>query len=164
MSQAVNIGIDEKDRKDIAEGLSRLLADTFTLYLNTHKFHWNVTGPLFQTLHGMFETQYQQLWEAVDEIAERIRALGIYAPGGYSDFAKLTSVREAQGIPSAHDMIRQLVDGHEIVIRTARVLIPSVDKVHDEATLDLLTERTREHEKTAWMLRSLLEQQPTMTL
>jgi starvation-inducible DNA-binding protein len=164
MSQAMNIGIDEKDRQEIANGLSRLLADTFTLYLNTHKFHWNVTGPLFQTLHSMFETEYQQLWEAVDVIAERIRALGVYAPGGYSDFAKLTSVHEAEGVPSAHDMIGQLVDGHETVIRTARVLIPSVDKVNDEATLDLLTERTREHEKTAWMLRSLLDQQPSMTI
>lgn len=164
MSQTLNIGIDEKDRLQIADGLSRLLADTFSLYLKTHAFHWNVTGPLFQTLHGMFETEYNQLWDAIDVIAERIRALGFPAPSGYGTLTRLTSIREEGGVPNATEMVRQLVDGHETVIRTARQMIPLVDKVNDEATLDLLTERTREHEKTAWMLRSQLEAQPSMSM
>ena len=155
--QAVNIGISESDRKEIADGLSRLLADTYTLYLKTHNFHWNVTGPMFQMLHTMFETQYTELSTAVDEIAERIRALGFYAPGSYKQYATLTSIKEAEGVPNANEMIRQLVDGQEAVVRTARSIIPAVDRASDEATTDLLTVRMQSHEKTAWMLRSLLE-------
>lgn len=155
--QTVNIGINEADRKEIAEGLSRLLADTYTLYLKTHNFHWNVTGPMFQTLHTMFETQYTELALAVDDIAERIRALGHFAPGSYAEYAKLATVKEAQGVPTAVEMIRQLVEGQETVVRTARALIPAVDRASDEASTDLLTIRMQYHEKTAWMLRSLLE-------
>ena len=155
--QAVNIGISESDRKEIADGLSRLLADTYTLYLKTHNFHWNVTGPMFQTLHTMFETQYTELSTAVDEIAERIRALSFYAPGSYKQYALLTSIKEAEGVPNANEMIRQLVDGQEAVVRTARSIIPAVDRASDEATTDLLTVRMQNHEKTAWMLRSMLE-------
>jgi starvation-inducible DNA-binding protein len=155
--QTVNIGISEGDRKEIADGLSRLLADTYTLYLKTHNFHWNVTGPMFQTLHTMFETQYTELALAVDEIAERIRALGFFAPGSYAEYSKLATVKEAQGVPAAVDMIRQLVEGQETVVRTARALIPAVDRAADEASTDLLTVRMQYHEKTAWMLRSLLE-------
>jgi starvation-inducible DNA-binding protein len=153
----INIGLDEKEREAIAAGLSRLLADTYTLYLKTHNFHWNVTGPMFQTLHTMFMTQYTELWQSVDEIAERIRALGFPAPGSYSAFSKLTSVPEADGVPAAGEMIRQLVAGHETVVRTARELFPLVDEAHDEPSADLLTQRMQVHEKTAWMLRSLLE-------
>jgi starvation-inducible DNA-binding protein len=154
----VNIGIDESARKEIADGLSRLLADTYTLYLKTHNFHWNVTGPMFQTLHLMFEQQYTELATAVDLIAERIRALGFPAPGSYSDYARLSSIPEATGVPKAEDMIRQLVEGQEAVARTARSVFPLVDKVNDEPTADLLTQRLQVHEKAAWMLRSLLEQ------
>ncbi|HVG95042.1 MAG TPA: Dps family protein [Planctomycetota bacterium] len=154
---AIDIGIDEKDRQKIAGGLGRLLADTYTLYLKTHNFHWNVTGPMFQTLHLMFETQYNELALAVDLIAERIRALGSPAPGTYADFVKLASIRETRGVPKATDMIRSLVEGQEAVVRTARSLFPAVEKAHDEATADLLTQRIQLHEKTAWMLRSLLE-------
>jgi starvation-inducible DNA-binding protein len=154
----INIGIEEADRKAIAEGLSRLLADTYTLYLKTHNFHWNVTGPMFQTLHLMFEQQYNELALAVDLVAERIRALGFPAPGSYSDYARLSSIPEATGVPKAEDMIRQLVEGQETVARTAREIFPLVDKVSDEPTADLLTQRLQVHEKTAWMLRSLLEQ------
>jgi starvation-inducible DNA-binding protein len=153
----VNIGITEEDRKAIADGLSRLLADTYTLYLKTHNFHWNVTGPMFQTLHLMFEQQYNELALAVDLVAERIRALGFPAPGSYSDYARLSSIQEATGVPKAEDMIRQLVEGQETVARTARELFSLVDKVSDEPTADLLTQRLQVHEKTAWMLRSLLE-------
>ncbi|MCM2549883.1 Dps family protein [Burkholderia glumae] len=153
----INIGISDKDRKKIADGLSRLLADTFSLYLKTHYFHWNVTGPMFNTLHLMFEEQYNELWLAVDSIAERIRTLGVVAPGTYGDFAKLTSVPEASGVPVAEDMIRQLVEGHETVVRTARALFPDADSAGDEPTADLLTQRLQTHEKTAWMLRSLLQ-------
>jgi starvation-inducible DNA-binding protein len=153
----INIGLDENQREMIAAGLSRLLADTYTLYLKTHNFHWNVTGPMFQTLHTMFMTQYMELWQSVDLIAERIRALGSPAPGSYSSFAKLTSVPEADGVPSATEMIGQLVEGHETVVRTARELFPMVDAAHDEPSADLLTQRMQVHEKTAWMLRSLLE-------
>jgi starvation-inducible DNA-binding protein len=153
----INIGINEQDRQDIAQGLSKLLADTYTLYLKTHNFHWNVTGPMFQTLHLMFETQYTELALAVDLIAERIRSLGIYAPGTYKQFAALSSIKEEDGVPKAQDMIRLLVEGQEAVVRTARSLYEVVEKANDEATADLLTQRIQLHEKTAWMLRSLLE-------
>lgn len=154
----VNIGIDDENRKQIAEGLSRVLADTYTLYLKTHNFHWNVTGPMFQTLHLMFETQYTELALAVDLIAERIRALGYPAPGTYSDYARLSSIAETSGVPKATDMIRLLVEGQEAVTRTARSIFPVVDQVNDEPTADLLTQRMQVHEKNAWMLRSLLEE------
>jgi starvation-inducible DNA-binding protein len=154
----IDIGIPEDSRKEIAEGLSRLLADTYSLYLKTHNFHWNVTGPMFQTLHLMFETQYNELALAVDLIAERIRALGVPAPGTYSDFAKLSSIPETPGVPKAKEMIRLLVEGQESVARTARSIFPLAEKVNDEPTADLLTQRLQVHEKTAWMLRSLLEE------
>ena len=154
----IDIGIPERDRKAIAAGLSKLAADNFTLYLKTHNFHWNVTGPMFQTLHLMFETQYNELWLASDLIAERIRALGFPAPGSYGEFSKLTVIKDSKGIPKATDMIRELVSGNEAAVRTARALFPLVDKAGDEATADLLTQRIQIHEKTAWMLRSLLEQ------
>lgn len=153
----INIGIAEKDRVAIVEGLSRLLADTYTLYLKTHNFHWNVTGPMFQTLHLLFETEYTELALAVDQIAERIRALGSPAPGSYAEFARLSSIKEAQGVPRAEDMIRELVAGQEAVVRTARAVFPLADAAHDEPTADLLTQRMQVHEKNAWMLRSLLE-------
>ena len=154
----MDIGIKEEDRKKIAEGLSRLLGDTYTLYLKTHNFHWNVTGPMFNTLHLMFEQQYNELALAVDLVAERIRALGFPAPGSYREFAKLTSIKESEGSLSAEEMIRQLVQGQEAVVRTARGIFPQVDKVNDEPSADLLTQRMQVHEKNAWMLRSLLEQ------
>jgi len=154
----VNIGIDDTSRAKIAEGLSRLLADTYTLYLKTHNFHWNVKGPMFQTLHLMFETQYTELALAVDLIAERIRALGYPAPGTYSEYAKLSSIAETPGVPKATDMIQLLVEGQEAVVRTARSIFPVVEEVNDEPTADLLTQRMQVHEKTAWMLRSLLEE------
>ena len=153
----INTGISEQDRSRIVEGLSRLLADTYTLYLKTHNFHWNVTGPMFQTLHLMFETQYTELALAVDLIAERIRALGSPAPGTYAEFARLSSVTEPDGIPPAQHMIEQLMRDQEAVVRTARSIFPVVDQAHDEPTADLLTQRMQVHEKTAWMLRSLLE-------
>ncbi|ABA48630.1 DpsA protein [Burkholderia pseudomallei] len=152
----INIGISDKDRKKIAAGLSRLLADTYTLYLKTHNFHWNVTGPMFNTLHLMFEEQYNELWLAVDLVAERIRTLGVVAPGTYREFAKLSSIPEADGVPAAEEMVRQLVEGHEAVVRTARAIFPDADAASDEPTADLLTQRLQTHEKTAWMLRSLL--------
>ena len=154
----IDIGIPEKDRKAIAAGLSNFAADNFTLYLKTHNFHWNVTGPMFQTLHLMFETQYNELWLASDAIAERIRALGFPAPGSYAEFAKLTAIKESKGVPKALDMIKELVAGNETAVRTARALFPLVEKAGDEATANLLTQRIQIHEKTAWMLRSLLEQ------
>ncbi|AFY68408.1 Ferritin Dps family protein [Thalassoporum mexicanum PCC 7367] len=154
---AINIGISEGDRKDIVEGLSKLLADTYTLYLKTHYFHWNVTGPMFQTLHLMFETQYQELAIAVDDIAERIRVLGYTAPGSYSAYAELSSIAETRDVPEATDMIRLMVEANEAVVRTARQAFPAAEKAADESTVDLLTERMRTHEKTAWMLRSLLQ-------
>ncbi|MGE0735236.1 MAG: Dps family protein [Alphaproteobacteria bacterium] len=157
MAQKIDIGIKDKDRKAIAGGLSHLLADTYTLYLKTHNFHWNVTGPMFNTLHLMFEAQYNELALAVDAIAERIRALGVPAPGSYADFGKLTSIKEAKGVPSATDMIRQLVEGQEAVARTARKIFPIAESANDEPTADLLTQRLQIHEKTAWMLRSMLE-------
>jgi len=153
----IDIGIDEAHRKEIADGLSHLLADTYTLYLKTHNFHWNVTGPMFNTLHLMFETQYTELAAAVDEIAERIRALGLPAPGSYAQYAKLSSVKEAEGVPSAEEMIKQLVEGQEAVVRTARKVFPVAEKAGDEPSADLLTQRMQIHEKTAWMLRSMLE-------
>jgi starvation-inducible DNA-binding protein len=155
--ESIDIGIKAKDREAIAAGLSKLLADTYTLYLQTHNFHWNVTGPMFQTLHLMFETQYNELALAVDQIAERIRALGYRAPGTYGEFANLSSVKEVNGAPKAEDMIRLLVEGQETVVRTARSVFPLVDEAHDEPSADLLTQRMQVHEKTAWMLRSLLE-------
>lgn len=153
----VQIGIDKKDREAIAEGLSRLLADSYTLYLKTHNYHWNVTGPMFNTLHTMFEGQYTELATAVDEIAERIRALGIPAPGSYKQFAELTAIDEAAGSESAEEMIRQLVIGQETIVRTARTAFPAADRANDEPTADLLTQRMQLHEKNAWMLRSMLE-------
>lgn len=153
----IDIGIPENQRTQIVEGLSRLLADTYTLYLKTHNFHWNVTGPMFNTLHLMFMAQYTEMWTAVDLLAERIRSLGAAAPGSYAQFGRLTSIQEADGVPAAMDMVRQLVEGHEAVIRTARSIFPVVGEAGDEATADLLTQRLQLHEKTAWMLRSLLE-------
>lgn len=153
----MDIGISEQDRHSIVDGLSRLLADTYTLYLKTHNFHWNVTGPMFQTLHLMFETQYTELAAAVDVIAERIRALGSFAPGTYGDFARLSTIKEPDGVPNAQEMIRQLMQDQEAIIRTARSMFKAVDQASDEPTADLLTQRMQIHEKTAWMLRSLLE-------
>jgi len=153
----IDIGIADAQRREIANGLSRLLADTYTLYLRTHNFHWNVTGAMFQTLHLMFEAQYTELALAVDLIAERIRALGFPAPGTYAEYAKLSSIKEKAGVPEARAMIRLLVEGQEAVVRTARKIFPVVEAAHDEPSADLLTQRMQVHEKTAWMLRSLLE-------
>ena len=153
----IDIGISDKQRKAISAGLSRLMADSFTLYLKTHNFHWNVTGPMFQTLHLLFETQYTEQWAALDLIAERIRALGHPAPGSYAEYSKLSSINEAKGVPAATKMIAELVSGQEAVVRTARKIFPLVEKANDEPTADLLTQRMQTHEKTAWMLRSLLE-------
>jgi len=152
----IKSGVEEKDRREVAESMSRLLADTYTLYLKTQNFHWNVTGPLFQTLHQMFEQQYLELAGAVDLIAERIRALGFPAPGTYQEFIQLTSIRQEQAAPDAEKMIRSLVEGHETVTLTARETLKIADKSKDEASVDLLSGRLRVHEKTAWMLRSLL--------
>lgn len=157
MKMTPDLGIDAKAREEVAAGLSRLLADTYTLYLKTHNYHWNVTGPMFQTLHLMFETQYTELALAVDLIAERIRALGVRAPGSYAEFGKLTTITEESATPAAQDMIKKLVAGQESVVRTARSIFPVAEAAHDEATVDLLTQRLQLHEKTAWMLRSLLE-------
>jgi starvation-inducible DNA-binding protein len=157
---SINIGINDEDRASIADGLSRLMSDTFTLYLTTHNFHWNVTGPMFNTLHTMFMVQYTELWNAVDPIAERIRSLGHPAPGSYAHFAKATTLRDAPAVPpKALEMVAVLVEGHEAVARTARSLFPLADKAGDEPTADLLTQRLTIHEQTAWMLRSLLEEQ-----
>jgi starvation-inducible DNA-binding protein len=156
MTMPIDIGISDELRQQIGEGLSRLLADTYTVYLKTHNFHWNVTGPMFNTLHLMFETQYNELALAVDLIAERIRALGLPAPGSYAQFAKLTCIQEETGVPAAEEMIRQLVKDQETVVRTARSIFPVVEKANDQPTADLLTQRMQIHEKTAWMLRSLL--------
>ncbi len=157
VSRGIDIGIPEVDRAAIANGLSKVLADTYTLYLQTHNFHWNVTGPMFNTLHLMFETQYLELATAVDLIAERIRALGFPAPGTYGQYARLASIKEVEGVPAAEDMIRTLVKSQEAVVRTARSVFPLIDKAQDEPFADLLTQRMQVHEKTAWMLRSLLE-------
>ena len=155
----INIGISAEDRGAIAGGLSRLLADTYTLYLTTHNFHWNVTGPMFNTLHTMFMTQYTELWTAVDPIAERIRSLGHPAPGSYAAFGQLASIPDVPTTPpKALEMVRILVDGHEAVARTARSIFPLADQAGDEPTADLLTQRLTVHEQTAWMLRSLLEE------
>jgi starvation-inducible DNA-binding protein len=152
----INIGIGEKNRQQIAEGLAKLLADSYTLYLKTHNYHWNVTGPMFNTLHLMFEQQYTELATAVDEIAERIRALGEPAPGSYKAYAKLTSIEEEESVPSAEEMIKQLVRGQEAVARTARSVFPAAEAANDEPTADLLTQRMQVHEKNAWMLRSMV--------
>jgi starvation-inducible DNA-binding protein len=153
----IDIGIESTERVHIAAGLSRVLADTYTLYLTTHNFHWNVTGPMFQTLHLMFETQYNELALAVDLVAERIRALGLFAPGTYGQFAALSSIKEVDGVPKAEEMIRRLVEGHETVARTSREVFRGATAASDQPTCDLLTQRMQVHEKTAWMLRSLLE-------
>ncbi len=155
----INIGIPENDRKTIANGLAKVLADSYTLYLKTHNYHWNVTGPLFNTLHLMFEAQYTELATAVDEIAERIRALGVAAPGSYKAFTKLTEIEEETDVPSAEEMIHQLVIGQETVVRTARTVFKIADSANDEPSADLLTQRMQIHEKNAWMLRSMLEVQ-----
>lgn len=157
MKAKIDIGISERHREEISKGLAHFLADTYTLYLKTHNFHWNVTGPMFQTLHLMFEGQYNELAAAVDEIAERIRALGVKSPGSYQEFLKLTSIKENVSDLSATQMIQELVSGHEAVIRTARGLFSMVNEAHDEPTNDILIQRLRVHEKTAWMLRSMLE-------
>ena len=157
-STAINIGINESDRAKIVDGLSALLADSFTLYMMTHNFHWNVTGPQFNSLHLMFMGQYTEQWNALDFIADRIRALGHPAPGTFAEFAKLTSVKEVSGVPKATDMVRHLVDAQETTARTARKLFPVVEAANDQPTADLLTQRLEIHEKTAWMLRSLLEE------
>ncbi|GAB5519662.1 MAG: Dps family protein [Rhodothermales bacterium] len=153
----INIGIDATTRNDIADGLKKLLADSYALYVKTHNFHWNVEGPMFSTLHVMFEEQYTELAEAIDVIAERIRALGVYAPGSFAQFSELSSIEDETDVPSANDMIRKLVHGQETVVRTARGILPVAGDANDEPTVDLLTERMQIHEKNAWMLRSLLE-------
>ena len=153
----IDTGISPTQRASIAGGLSRLLADTYVLYLKTHSFHWNVEGPMFQTLHQMFMAQYTETWNAIDPIAERIRALGHYAPGSYRQYAKLATVKESEGVPRAEEMIRELIEGQEAVARTARSVLPLADDANDQPTLDLLTQRLDIHEKNAWMLRSLLK-------
>jgi starvation-inducible DNA-binding protein len=153
----INIGIPENQRAKLAEGLSKLLSDSYTLYLMTHNFHWNVTGPMFNTLHTMFMAQYTEQWTALDVIAERIRALGFPAPGTYKEFVKLASIEEVEGTPKAMDMVRHLVAAQEATARTARELFPLTEEANDQPTADLLTQRLDVHEKTAWMLRSLLE-------
>jgi starvation-inducible DNA-binding protein len=158
-SVPIDIGIGESDRREIAAGLSHLLADTFTLYLKTHNFHWNVTGPMFRTLHVMFEEQYNELWTATDLIAERIRSLGVFAPATFKEFSRLATIKEEDGVPQALQMVRQLVDGHETAARTARSVLTTAEGASDAPTADLLTERLQVHEKTAWMLRSLLAEE-----
>jgi starvation-inducible DNA-binding protein len=153
----IDIGIEPRNREQIANALAKVQADTYTLYLKTHNYHWNVTGPMFQTLHLMFEAQYGELWTAVDLVAERIRSLGFPAPGTYRQFAALAAIKEDEGVPRAEEMIRRLVEGHETVARTARTAFKLAEEVHDQVTCDLLTQRMQVHEKTAWMLRSLLE-------
>ena len=155
-ASTIDIGINEENRKKIADGLGHLLADTYTLYLMTHNFHWNVQGPMFNTLHNLFMTQYTELWTALDEIAERIRALDFPAPGTYAAFSKLNSIKVVVGVPSAEDMIAYLTNGHEAAARTARSLFAVVEAASDESSADLLTQRMTVHEKTAWMLRSFL--------
>jgi len=150
-------GISAKDRAAISQGLAKLLADSYVLYLKTHNFHWNVEGPMFQTLHQMFMEQYTEQWNAIDPIAERIRALGHYAPGSYKQYMKLASVKESEGVPKAERMVRELIEGQEAVARTARSVLPLADGANDQPTLDLLTQRLDIHEKNAWMLRSLLK-------
>jgi len=152
----MNTGISAKDRAAIAGGLSRLLADTYLLYLKTHNFHWNVEGPMFQTLHTMFMEQYTEAWNAIDLVAERIRSLGHYAPGTYKEYLKLGSIRETEGVPRAEQMVKHLIDAQEAVVRTARSILPLAERANDQPTLDVLTQRMDVHEKNAWMLRSLL--------
>ena len=156
-STAIHIGISTADRATVSDALSHMMADTYSLYLQTHNFHWNVEGPLFNTLHLMFETQYNELWIAVDAVAERIRSLGFYAPGTYGELTKLSSIEEVSGVPAAMDMLSYLVKGHEAVTRTARIAFQAADKAGDESTADLMTQRLQIHEKTAWMLRSMLK-------
>jgi starvation-inducible DNA-binding protein len=153
---AISIGIAKKDREAVAKHLSKLLADTYSLYLKTHSFHWNVTGPQFNSLHLMFETQYNELWLAADEVAERIRTLDVFAPGSYSQFAKLSSIKEESGVPEWKEMVSQLVEGHEVAAATARDTLKAANAAGDDGTADMVTGRLKEHEKTAWMLRSLL--------
>jgi starvation-inducible DNA-binding protein len=153
---AISIGIGKKDREAVAKHLSRLLADTYSLYLKTHSFHWNVTGPQFNSLHLMFETQYTELWLAADEVAERIRTLDVFAPGSYSQFAKLSSIKEESGVPEWKEMVDQLVEGHEVAAATARDTLKAANAAGDDGTADMATGRLKAHEKTAWMLRSLL--------
>jgi starvation-inducible DNA-binding protein len=153
----INTGIPAKDRAAIAQGLSRVLADTYLLYLKTHNFHWNVEGPMFQTLHTMFMEQYTEAWNAIDLVAERIRSLGHYAPGTYKEYLKLGSIRETEGVPRAEQMIKLLIEAQEAVVRTARSVLPLAEKANDQPTLDVLTQRMDVHEKNAWMLRSLLK-------
>ncbi len=155
----INIGIDEKARKEVCQGLSKLLADSYLLYLKTQNYHWNVTGKMFQSLHTLFEEQYQNLAEAVDEIAERIRALGEFAPGSFSAFSKVTSLQEENGLPTAEEMVRNLVIGNETVVSTAREIINLCDEAEDDVTADLMVERMQVHEKYAWMLRSMIAAQ-----
>ena len=153
----IDIGISDANRKEVAHGLSKLLADSYTLYLKTHNFHWNVEGPMFQTLHVMFMQQYTEMWNALDIIAERIRSLGHYAPGTYAEFVKLSSIKEPKSVPKAIKMIEELISGHEAVIKTARSIFEAAEKAKDQTTMDVLTQRLDVHEKTAWMLRSLLK-------
>lgn len=152
----IDIGIPEQQRVDIARSLGNVLADSYTLYVKTHNFHWNVTGPMFQTLHELFEVQYTELATAIDEIAERIRALGEYAPGSFKQFSELSQIEEETGVPGSNDMIRQLVIGQEAVVRSARAALKIADEANDDPTVDLMTQRMQIHEKNAWMLRSLL--------
>ena len=155
----LELGITEKDRLTIVQGLSHLLADTYTLYLKTHNFHWNVTGPQFQTLHALFMQFYQEQWLAVDQIAERIRTLGAPAPGSYDEFSRLTAIKPGMPHPHATDMVRELVHAQQTLIQTARKFFPVAEQAHDQVTCDLLTQRLQIHEKNTWMLRSLLEDQ-----
>jgi len=153
----MDTGISPKDRAAIAHGLSRLLADTYVVYLKTHNFHWNVEGPMFQTLHQMFMDQYTETWNAIDLVAERIRSLGHYAPGTYAEYHKLARIKETPGVPKAEQMVRLLIEGQEAIVKTAREVLPIAEKADDQPTLDLLTQRMQIHEKNAWMLRSLLK-------
>ena len=153
----MDTGISVKDRAAIAQGLSRLLADTYVVYLKTHNFHWNVEGPMFQTLHQMFMEQYTETWNAIDLVAERIRSLGHYAPGTYAEYNKLARIKETPGVPKAEQMVRLLIEGQEAIVKTAREVLPVAEKADDQPTLDLLTQRMQIHEKNAWMLRSLLK-------
>lgn len=158
MADVMNTGISSKDRAAIAQGLSRLLADTYVLYLKTHNFHWNVEGPMFQTLHTLFMGQYTEAWNAIDLVAERIRSLGHYAPGTYKEYLKLARIKETEGVPKARKMVELLIEGQEAAVRTARELLPIAERADDQPTLDLVTQRMQVHEKNAWMLRSLLKQ------
>jgi starvation-inducible DNA-binding protein len=153
----INTGISAPERAAIVQGLSRLLADTYVVYLKTHSFHWNVEGPMFQTLHQMFMEQYTETWNAIDLIAERIRSLGEYAPGTYREYSKLARIQETEGVPKAEEMVQLLIEGQQAIVRTAREVLPVADEANDEPTLDLLTQRMQIHEKNAWMLRSLLK-------